>query len=446
MARLTAPSPSPQPSVAVAGLWHLGLVTAACLAEAGASVVAIDPDPEVVAACRRLELPIEEPGLTDLVSSNVEAGRLRFADPGPEAWHGCGIAWIAFDTPVDDEDNADVEWVLERAVGLLAQADTGALVIVSSQLPVGSVAALEQRLRALGRTDLEYACVPENLRLGNAIRTFSSPDRFVAGVRSSAAADRLVELLGRFGPVEVMRVESAEMTKHALNAFLATSIAFINEVAEICEHVGADAAEVARGLKTEARIGPRAYLSPGDAYAGGTLARDVGFLRRLSRSAGLSEGVADGVARRNDEHRAWSQRVLARLLGLERGGPASDRNIAVWGLTYKPGTNTLRRSSALELCGWLTESDVAVQAYDPAIDSLPPDQAQVVLASSPLAAAAGADALVLSTPWPVFRSVSADDLLDVMRGALVIDPGGHLQETLGSAEGIEYVRVGAPGR
>ena len=153
-----------------------------------------------------------------------------------------------------------------------------------------------------------------------------------------------------------MGVESAEMTKHALNAFLATSVAFINEVAAICEGVGADASDVARGLKSEERIGPRAYLAPGDAFAGGTLARDIRFLSGLARDQGLPAEVVEGVAASNAEHRNWSRRALSRLFAASSGNGAAglaDRRIAVWGLTYKPGTNTLRRSSALELCRWL---------------------------------------------------------------------------------------------
>lgn len=436
-------------TIAVVGLWHLGVVIAACLADAGFTVVGVDPDPEVVAGVNRDRLPVEEPGLTDLLRDMRNAGRLTFATASAEAVGAARLIWIAFDTPVDDEDRSDVEWVLARSAGVLAHAASGALVVHSAQLPAGSAAALERRMAETGRDDLHYACVPENLRLGRALQTFRSPDRFVAGVRSDEDRARLAAVLERFGsPIEWMGVESAEMTKHALNAFLATSVAFINEVAAICEAVGADASDVARGLKSEERIGPRAYLAPGDAFAGGTLARDIRFLSRLAHDQGLSAEVVEGVTASNAEHRNWSRRALIRLFGAPSANGQhglADRRVAVWGLTYKPGTNTLRRSSALELCRWLAAERASVQAYDPAISGLPAGEPDAIqLAGSPVAALKGADALVVCTPWPEFRQVPADMIAGSMTHPVVVDPGGHLRETLGQAVAVRYVRVGVP--
>ena len=436
-------------TIAVVGLWHLGVVIAACLAEAGFIVVGVDPDPEVVAGLNGDRAPVEEPGLSELLRAMREAGRLTFATASAGAVGAAGLIWIAFDTPVDDEDRADVEWVLERSTEVLVNAAPSALVVLSAQLPVGSAVALGRRMADTGRGDLRYACVPENLRLGRALQTFRSPDRFVAGVRSDGDRARLTAVLERFGsPIEWMGVESAEMTKHALNAFLATSVAFINEVAAICEAVGADASDVARGLKSEERIGPRAYLAPGDAFAGGTLARDIRFLSRLARDQGLRAEVVEGVAASNAEHRNWSRRVLMRLLDTSSGNGQrglADRRIAVWGLTYKPRTNTLRRSSALDLCRWLAAERAFVQAYDPAISALPAGEPETIeLAGSPVAAVQGADALVVCTPWPEFRQVPADTVAGSMTHPLVVDPGGHLRETLGQTAAIRYVRVGVP--
>jgi UDPglucose 6-dehydrogenase len=436
-------------TIAVVGLWHLGVVIAACLAEAGFTVVGVDPDPDVVASLSRDRLPVEEPGLTELSRDMRNVGRLTFATDSAEAVRAARLIWIAFDTPVDDEDRSDVEWVLERSAEVLAHAAHGALVVLSAQLPVGSAAALGRRMADSGRDDLRYACVPENLRLGRALQTFRSPDRFVAGVRSDEDRVRLAAVLERFGSrVEWMGVESAEMTKHGLNAFLATSVAFINEVAAICEAVGADASDVARALRSDERIGPRAYLAPGDAFAGGTLARDIRFLSGLAREQGLPAQVVEGVAASNAEHGNWSRRALTRLFGAacSNGQPSlADRRVAVWGLTYKPGTNTLRRSSALELCRWLAAERVSVQAYDPAIGALPAGEPDAIeLAGSPIAALQGADVLVVCTPWPEFRRIPANELTAAMTHPVVVDPGGHLRETLGRAAAVRYVRVGVP--
>jgi UDPglucose 6-dehydrogenase len=432
--------------IGVIGLWHLGSVTAACLADAGNQVIGLDPDEEVVAGLLALRPPVSEPGLHELLLRNE--ARLDFSCE-PHALADVRCAWVTFDTPVADDDSADVEWVLAHAAQSLAQLAPDTLVVVSSQLPVGSVARLQARCAAeRGDGGLRFACVPENLRLGRALDSFRAPDRIVAGVRSERDRHELGELLKPFSSeVEWMLVESAEMTKHALNGFLATSVAFINEVAEICESVGADAEEVSRGLKSEARIGPRAYLGPGEAFAGGTLARDVGFLRGLAGRQGLPAHVFTGVADGNTAHKQWTRRKLLELLAESPGEehPLLGRRVAVWGLTYKPGTDTLRRSSAIELCRWLSAAGATVQAHDPAISALPVElQGAIELCASPLAAAAGADALVLCTAWPEYLETPMEEVLEALGLAQVIDPAGVLRAKLAARTDVRYVRVGTP--
>lgn len=425
--------------VGVLGLWHLGSVTAACLAEAGYEVIGLDPDAAVVEELAQGRPPVSEPGLAELMLEY--SARLRFS-ADPQALSDAGRAWVTFDTPVDDDDHADVEWVLERSVAMLAALPAGSLVVVSSQLPVGSVARLADRCAAdRGEDDLRFACVPENLRLGQALNAFREPDRIVAGVRNERDRSELGGLLAPFGSeVQWMSVESAEMTKHALNGFLATSVAFINEVAAICEAVGADAAEVSRGLKSERRIGPRAYLGPGDAFAGGTLARDISFLRGLADSHDLPAHVFTGVAEGNAAHKHWTERKLVELLG-----PLDGRAVAIWGLTYKPGTDTLRRSSALELCRRLAAAGATVRAHDPAVSVLPAELASdIELCAEPLAAARGADALVLCTPWPEYRGPTAEEIRSALGTALVVDPAGVLKDTFADHPEVRYVRVGSP--
>jgi UDPglucose 6-dehydrogenase len=238
--------------------------------------------------------------------------------------------------------------------------------------------------------------------------------------------------------IEWMSVESAEMTKHALNAFLATSVTFINEIAALCEQVGADASEVERGLKSESRIGPKAYLSPGSAFAGGTLARDVNFLSELGRARGVATHLLTSITASNDAHRHWAQRRLDQLLD-----GVSGKTVAVWGLTYKPHTDTLRRSSAVELCRWLVDRGATVRAHDPAVKTLPPDlHGRIELAGDAAAALDRASALVVSTPWPEFRAVAAGELAARMKRRLVLDASCFTGGTLGREAGIEYVSVG----
>ncbi len=347
---------------------------------------------------------------------------------------------MACDTPVDDDDRADVEYVIERVTRVFPHIRDGALLLISSQLPVGTTRQLEQRFAAGSRgRRVGFGYSPENLRLGKAIAVFTQPDRVVAGVRVDADRERVSELLRPFDPkIEWMSVESAEMTKHALNAFLATSVTFINEIAALCEQVGADATEVERALKSEARIGPKAYLSPGPAFAGGTLARDVVFLSQLGVAHGVPTRLLSSVKSSNDAHRQWPQRRIEQLLP-----DLSGRTVAVWGLTYKPGTDTLRRSASIELCRWLNERGATVRAHDPAVRSLPASlAARIELADSAPGAVQGASALVVATPWPDYKEILPCELKARMARALVLDPGRFLFDTLGRDEGIEYVSVG----
>jgi UDPglucose 6-dehydrogenase len=433
-------------SIGVLGMWHLGCVTAACLAQAGHDVVVLDPDHEVTAGLREARAPVAEPGLDALLAEQLAAGRLVVAD-GPESLAGVQQVWVTFDTPVDEEDRADVEWVLETTLGLLDGVGKGALVAVCSQLPVGSVARLELASRErYPEHGLRFACIPENLRLGRALDAFRKPARFVVGTREDADRSELAATLEPLASnILGMRVESAEMTKHALNAFLGTSVAFINEVADLCELVGADAAEVSAGLKSDERIGPQAYLGPGDSFAGGTLARDLTYLEELEVDHALPSHVFHGVIAANAAHKQWAARRLLRLLGSTGSEPLRGRTIAIWGLTYKPGTDTLRRSSAVELCRWLASNGARVQAHDPAVVTLPDDTPRaIVLLGDPLGAAKAADALVLCTPWPEYRAAAGTGVAAAMRNALVLDAGGFLAESLASLPGLTYLRVGAP--
>jgi UDPglucose 6-dehydrogenase len=420
-------------NIAVAGLWHLGTVTAACVAAAGHRVTAYDDNPEVVMDLNEGRPPIAEPGLDALIREGLAANRLRFTT-NPADLAGTELLWICWDTPVDENDIADTDFVVQRTLSLLSYLNDGAMVLVSSQLPVGTVAQLEA---SDGR--LRYACSPENLRLGKAIEVFRNADRFVVGVRN--AQDR--ELLDRFfrtftERVEWMSVESAEMTKHALNAYLATSITFINEIATLCEKTGADAADVARGLKTDLRIGMNARLSPGTAFAGGTLARDIAFLTTLGKRHQTPTTLLEGARKSNDRHKEWALWRIEEVLGDVDG-----KVIAILGLTYKPGTDTLRRSSAIELCRALTKYGAKVHGYDPALSVLPAEESKnLQLTQSAPEAMAGADLVMVSGAWPEFQSLTVEDFVGKMRKPVVLDPSRVLESLLGNDARVKYIAIG----
>lgn len=427
--------------VCVQGLWHLGSVTAACLASVDHDVVGLDADQTTVDGLNQGLAPLFEHGLDDLLQAGLAKGRLRFTTAIADA-ADADVLWVAFDTPVDDDDRADVEFVLNQIKSVLPVLADGAVVLVSSQMPVGSIRKLEAFVQeSLASKRLSFACSPENLRLGKALDVFLKPDRIVVGVRTSDNRARLEQLLLPVTDrIEWMSVESAEMTKHAINAFLAASVTFANEIASICELVGADAKEVERGLKTEMRIGPKAYLSPGGPFAGGTLARDIEFLGVASRGSQLMTPLLSSVRASNDEHKKWVRRKL-----LESFPDLKGVTVAIWGLTYKPGTDTLRRSLAVELCDWLIEQGATVHVHDPVVQQLPERwSGRVVSNARALDAVAGADALVVGTEWPEFRQDAAGLRSDATRPNLVvIDANRHLQAAVASL-GLNYVAVGSP--
>lgn len=427
-------------NLCVYGLWHLGSVTAACMAEHGPTL-ALDDDAAAVAGLQAGRPPLFEPGLAELLQQGAAAGRLTFSSDLTRVAQA-DVVWVTLDSPVDDDDQADVEWVVRRIERLFPHLRDGAVVLISSQVPVGTTARLEAAFKssAVGRR-VEFAYSPENLRLGRAIEVFRNADRIVVGVRNAETRGRIAALLEPLGrPIQWMRVESAEMTKHAINAFLATSVVFINEIAAACEASGADAKEVERGLKSEARIGPGAYLGPGAAFAGGTLARDIAFLLRLGSKLGFSTPLFSGVKQSNDSHRNWPRRRLAAMLGDLAG-----KTVAVLGLTYKPNTDTLRRSEAVALCRWLAEQGARVKAHDPAIRQKGPElPAELQLCTTAGEAIDGADAIVVATEWPAFRELTADQIAARAPGAVVLDPNRFLAATLAADSRFRYAAVGAP--
>ena len=328
---------------------------------------------------------------------------------------------------------SDAEFVLEKLRRCLPHLPSGALVLISSQLPVGTCAGLEGEF-----PQFHFACSPENLRLGKAIDTFEKAERVIVGIRDDTKRALLEQLFQPFTPqVLFMRTESAEMVKHALNSFLAVSITFINEVARLCEHVGADAREVSAGLKSEPRIGPRAYLGPGGPFAGGTLARDVVTLTNLGVQTGEPLALIPAIKQSNDQHRGWMLRQLQTRLG-----DLTNRTVAVLGLVYTPHTDTLRRSAAVELCQQLQSAGANVQAFDPGITKATPELGGVTLMSGVEAALTQADAAVICTEWPQFREADWAKAISQMRRALVIDANRFLEKSLQGVAGVEHISVG----
>ncbi len=425
--------------VCVLGLWHLGSVTAACLASVGHEVTGLDSNSGIVEKLQKAEPPVSEPGLDGLIREGINAGQLRFTSDAKIAISSAEVLWVTYDTPVDENDRADVEFVFQEVIKSLPFLSIDTIVLVSSQLPVGSIRRFEDiSAEKYPEKNIRFAYSPENLRLGKSLDVFLHPDRVIIGVRRREDREILNRLLGPITDnILWMGVESAEMTKHAINAFLGMSITFINEIASICENIGADAHEVETGLKSETRIGPAAYLSPGAAFAGGTLARDIEFLKDIGSLNNLVNPLISAVRKSNDEHKKWIQRRLFAVLGGLKG-----KRIAVWGLTYKPGTNTLRRSLSVEMCNWLQEQGAEIAVHDPSKCELPDNWlGEVVRSKTPLEALEGACALVIATQWPEYREINVSDVENIAGQLAVFDSNRFLSD-FNKSPVISYYSVG----
>ena len=419
-------------NLTVLGLWHLGCVTAASCAR-HFQVVGLDFDAANVAKLNSGQAPLFEPGLNELIASGIAAKKLSFTTDAKVACANADVLWLCYDTPVNDNDESDVDSVLANLRRALPYLPKGALVLISAQLPVGTCRQLEAEF-----PQFHFACSPENLRLGKAIESFEKAERVIVGIRDDAKKPLLEKLFAPFtSQIIFMRTESAEMVKHALNSFLALSITFINEVARLCEHTGADAKEVSVGLKSEPRIGPKAYLGPGGPFAGGTLARDVVTLTKLADAKGEKISVIPAIKQSNDRHRGWAFRRLQSRLGDLRG-----KKISILGLTYTTNTDTLRRSAAVELCQQLLDAGAKVCAFDPAVKNLPPELNSVSLATDVTAVLTGAEAVAICTEWPQFRQADWAKIVPQMRQPVFVDANRFLEKELKNVPGVEHLSVG----
>lgn len=423
--------------IAVYGLWHLGSVTAAGLASLKLPVVGLDDDAAVIAQLREGRAPISEPQLNETMAAAVAAGNLTFTTDAKVAVESADFVWITYDTPVDENDVADTAFVTDRIRRLFPLLAPGAVMIVSSQLPVGTARTLEADYRKqFPDRDVAFAVIPENLRLGQALKIFLQPDRIIVGA-DAVGRTRLQPFLEKVTTrLQWLSPASAEMSKHAINAFLATSVVFANELAVLCEQVGADAKEVEAALKSEERIGPKAYVSPGSAFAGGTLARDIAFLNDLAKRTGRSVPLFKAVPESNQLHKSWTLDRARELLGSLKG-----RRVGVLGLTYKALTDTLRRSSSVELCRALNAEGAKVVAHDPGVAALPPELSFIELLKDPNGFGA-IDALIVMTGWPQFRELDFAKLMHAMPQKIVVDPSRFLFAQLQPIAGLRYYTIG----
>ena len=433
--------------IAMIGGGYVGLVSGACFAEFGVDVAVVEVDPARLAALREGRMPIYEPGLEDLVRSNVAAGRLTFGADIAAAMHGAEAVFIAVGTPTRRGDgHADLSYVY-AAAEQVARAMTGyAVVVTKSTVPVGTGRRIAEIIAAT-RPDLEFdvASNPEFLREGNAIGDFMKPDRVVIGAasdRARATMQRLYAPIAAAAPILFTGIETAELTKYAANAFLAMKVTFINEIADLCERTGADVLEVAHGIGLDARIGAR-FLQPGPGFGGSCFPKDTLALVRIAQEAGAPSRLVETVVAVNDARKSgMAARIIAACGGAVRG-----KTIAILGLTFKPETDDMRDSPAIPIVSRLAEDGALVRVYDPegmaAAKPLLPRN--IICCRDAIDAATGADATVLITEWSQFRALSPIALAGAMRGKLLIDLRNIYDPVAMRQAGLEYHGVGRGG-
>lgn len=429
--------------VTVIGSGYVGLVAGACLAETGNAVVCADQDAAKIARLTEGILPIYEPGLDALVERNAAAGRLQFTtDLGAAVAHG-EVIFIAVGTPPGEDGSADLQHVLAVATAIGHAINGFKVIVTKSTVPVGTAERVRAAIRAVTATDFAVASNPEFLKEGAAIDDFMKPDRVVLGTDDPRAEARLRELYAPFvrsgAPILFMDIPSAEVTKYAANAMLATRISFMNQVAELCEKVGADVFAVRRGIGSDARIGS-AFLHPGPGYGGSCFPKDVRALVHTAREVGMEPSLWAAVEAVNIRQKGVLLAKTRELLGELQGA-----TVAVWGLAFKAGTDDMRESPAITLIDGLREGGARVQAHDPeAMDVARKlwggDDVRFV--ADPYAALVDADALVIVTEWLQYRTPDFERMRRTLRRPVVIDGRNLYEPARMRGLGFHYAGIG----
>jgi len=432
--------------IAMVGAGYVGLVSGACLADFGHDVVCIDKDPAKIASLEAGVMPIYEPGLAELVGTNVRAGRLSFSTDLASAIEGAAAIFIAVGTPSRRGDgHADLSFVYEVAQEIGSNLQNPAVVVTKSTVPVGTGDEVERILREAGApAGFSVVSNPEFLREGAAISDFKRPDRIVVGTEDEFGREVMEEvyrpLFLNKAPILFTCRRSAELIKYAANAFLATKITFINEMADLCEKVGADVQDVARGIGLDNRIGPK-FLHAGPGYGGSCFPKDTLALLKTAEDYDSPTRIVEAVVKVNDSRkRAMGRKVIEALGGTEE---ARGKQVALLGLTFKPNTDDMRDSPAIAIAQALIDAGVEVSAYDPeGMEQARPLMPQVTMADSAYAAIDGADVVVLVTEWDAFRALDLQRIKSIAKAPVMIDLRNVYDPEEVRAAGFSYASIG----
>ena len=429
--------------ISVVGTGYVGLVVGACLAETGNNVYCADVDQKKIDALKQNVIPIYEPGLDALVERNQRAGRLTFTTDVPEAIRQSEVVFIAVGTPPDEDGSADLRHVLAVAETIGRSMKREMVIVTKSTVPVGTASKVAECVERTAQLPFHMCSNPEFLKEGAAVDDFMYPDRVVLGVETDHARSVMAELYAPFvrtgKPLIFMDIASAEMTKYAANAMLATRISFMNEVANLCERVGANIDFVRKGIGSDSRIGP-AFLFPGPGYGGSCFPKDVKALVRTARDNGACLRVLESVEAVNDDQKHRLFQKLQEAIGPELRG----RRVAVWGLAFKPNTDDMREAPALTLIEDLLGAGATVAAHDPV--AMPEARrrlgSSVTFAESSYDALASADALAIVTDWNEYRHPDFARIKNTLRRPVIVD-GRNLYSTAKMTElGFQYHSIG----
>jgi len=430
--------------VAIVGAGYVGLVSGACFADYGHEVTCCDNDQDKIAALQRGVIPIYEPGLPEIVKRNLQQSRLAFTTNGDTAIRAADAVFIAVGTPSRHGDGyADLSYVYRAAREIAPELDGFTVVIIKSTVPVGTGDEVERIIREV-RPDADVAVVsnPEFLREGAAIQDFKHPDRIVVGLEDPRAKSVMAEvyrpLYLNAAPILYTGRRTAEMIKYAANAFLATKITFINEIAELCEKVGADVQDIARGIGLDNRIGSK-FLHAGPGFGGSCFPKDALALIKTAQDHDAPIRIVEAVVAVNDARK----RAMARKVANALGGQIRGKVIAVLGLTFKPNTDDMREAPSIPLIRGLQDMGASVRAYDPVgMEQAKPLLQDVVYCDGPYACAENVDALVIVTEWEQFRSLDLPRLKGVMRNPVLVDLRNIYQAEEAMRHGFSHVGIG----
>ena len=432
-------------NISVIGTGYVGLVVGACLAETGNNVSCADIDAQKIARLKGGEMPIYEPGLDSLVERNQREGRLAFTTDLAGSISSAEVVFIAVGTPPDEDGSADLKYVLNVATLIGRHMSREMIVVTKSTVPVGSAAKVAKAVAAEAKFAFHLCSNPEFLKEGDAVQDFMRPDRVILGVDSAHARRVMSELYAPFvrtgKPILLMDISSAEMTKYAANGMLATRISFMNEIANLCDELGANVDFVRRGIGSDSRIGP-SFLFPGPGYGGSCFPKDVKALVRMGEECDVPLDVLAAVDSTNERQKRLLLKKLRRALGDEMGG----KRVAVWGLAFKAGTDDMREAPSLTLIDALLAERVSICAHDPAAM----DHARALLgnridyAETNYEALAGADALVVVTDWNEYRHPDFERVKRTLRQPVIVD-GRNLYDVEKMRElGVRYHSIGRP--